>query len=82
VIDSHLKQLLQNASTERRSSWAIVRNVAVAEFSVTTGETVQRKFDYHTKTLITTTDRGILEVKVSDIMIAVVTENASYECSP
>jgi hypothetical protein len=82
VIDTYLKQLLQNASTDRRSSWAIVRNGAVAEFSVIPGELTQRVFDHDTKTLIAITERGILEVKMSDSLIAVVTENASYKCSP
>lgn len=82
VIDSSLSQLLQNVSTDSRSSWAIVRNGAVAEFSVIHGEHVQREFDYDTKTLIATTERGILELKMSDILVAVVTENASYQCSP
>lgn len=81
MIDSSLKHLLQNVSTDSRSSWAIVRNGAIAEFSVTHGELVQREFDYDTKTLIATTERGTLEFKMSDILIAVVTENASYQCS-
>ena len=64
MIDRSLNQLLQNFSTDTRSSWAIVRNGAVAEFSVIHGELTQREYDHDTKTLIATTERGTLEFKM------------------
>jgi hypothetical protein len=82
VIGSSIKQLLQNSSTDKRSNWAIVRDGAVAEFSVTRGELAQQKFDYDTKTLTAITKRGILEVQMIDTLVAIVAENASYKCSP
>jgi hypothetical protein len=51
MINRFLKKLLMNASTNKKSSWAIVRNGAVSEFSITANDKPKQYFDNITNTL-------------------------------
>jgi hypothetical protein len=82
MVEQSIKQLLQNAAVDKRASWAIVRNGAVAEFSITEQDIAQRKFDFDSNTLTVQTNKAILEIQLNDKLIAVIAENANYRCSP
>jgi hypothetical protein len=84
MIDSGIKQLIQNASLSKRSSWAIVRNGAVAEFSITDTDlnTIYQNFNYDTNTLTVETEKAILELEINDSLTTIIAENANFRCSP
>jgi len=82
MIEDSVRHLLQDASINKRSSWAIVRNGTVAEFSVTEGDVIHKEFNYDTDTLTVETNRALLEIQINDSLTAVVAENANYRCSP
>jgi hypothetical protein len=84
MIDSGIKQLIQNASLSKRSNWAIVRNGAVAEFSITDTDlnTIYQNFNYDTNTLTVETEKAILELEINDSLTTIIAENANFRCSP
>jgi hypothetical protein len=84
MIDSGVKQVIINASLSKRSSWAIIRNGAVAEFSITDSDinTVHQYYDNDTNILTVETPKAILELEMNKKLNAIIAENANFRCSP
>lgn len=78
----HIKKLLIESSVGRKSSWAIVRDGAVAEFSITNTDEPKQYFDQETNNLTVETQKAILKLSLDERLVAVAAENASYRCSP
>jgi len=82
MTSSSLKQLIIDASLNTRSSWAIVRNGAVAEFSVSAGDRPVRNFNVNENTLTVDTPKANLKLDFDESIKPIVSETAAYRCSP
>jgi hypothetical protein len=82
MINSFVKKVLIDSSLDKKSSWAIVRDGAVAGFSIATAVEPKQYFDQETNHLIVQTDRATLKLNLDEKPVLVVAENASYRCSP
>jgi hypothetical protein len=82
MINPHIKKILIDSSVDRKSSWAIVRDGAVAEFSITNTDEPRQYFDQETNNLTVETQRATLKLNLDERLVPVVAENASYRCSP
>jgi hypothetical protein len=82
MINPHVKKILIESSVDRRSTWAIVRDGAVAEFSITDTDEPKQYFDQETNDLTVETKRATLKLNLDESVVAVVAENATYRCSP
>lgn len=82
MIDPFIKKLLIESSTNLKSSWAIVRNGAVAEFCITNDDDDPKQyFDKETNNLFVQTHRATLKLNLNENIIPIVAETASYRCS-
>ncbi|MDN5846462.1 MAG: hypothetical protein L0H53_09335 [Candidatus Nitrosocosmicus sp.] len=70
------------SSINNKSHWAIVRNGAVAEFSITDTDKPEQSYDHHRNILTVRTNKAILQLELNEKIIPVVAENANYRCSP
>ena len=82
MINSFIKNLLIKSSINEKSIWAIVRNGAVSEFSITSNDKPNQYFDNITNTLTVETNKAILNLKLDESITPVIAENANYRCSP
>jgi hypothetical protein len=82
MINAFIKKILIESSKDKKSSWAIVRDGAVAEFSVTSVDKPKQYFDQETNNLIVETQRATLKLNFHDKIVPVIAENASYRCAP
>lgn len=82
MINSFVKKVLIDSSLDKKSSWAIVRDGAVAGFSIANAAEPKQYFDQETNHLIVQTDRATLKLNLDEKPVLVVAENASYRCSP
>jgi hypothetical protein len=77
-----IKKILIESSLDRKSSWAIVRDGTVAEFSITNTDEPKQYFDQETNNLTVETQRATLKLNLDERLVTVVAENAHYRCSP
>jgi hypothetical protein len=82
MINSFIKNLLISSSINKKSSWAIVRNGAVSEFSITSNDKPNQYFDNFTNTLTVETNKANLKIKLDDSITPIIAENANYRCAP
>jgi hypothetical protein len=83
VIPSTLKKVIVSAVSNPRSAWCIVRNGAVAEFSVSAAiDTLRYYFDPESNLLFADTQKATLRLILDDSIKPVVAETAAYRCSP
>lgn len=75
-----IKELLLEYSTDSNSSWAIVRNGTVAEFSIVSGDRPRKTFDNNV--LQVETQRATLCVNFDDSIQSFVAESGAHGCSP
>ncbi len=78
MLDPFIKHLLLNASINKKSSWAIVRNGAVSEFSITTDDKPKQYFDNIKNTLTIETNKAILQLKLDDSITPIIAENDKF----
>jgi len=64
MINVFIKKILIESSMHKKSSWAIVRDGAVAEFSVTSVDEPKQYFDQETNHLIVETQRATLKLNL------------------
>lgn len=79
-MKSEIKELLLKSSTNTSSSWAIVRNGTVAEFSIVPGDLPKKSFENNV--LQVETQRATLCVNFDDTVQAFVAESGVHGCSP
>lgn len=82
MIDPFIKRLLIESSVDKKASWAIVRDGAVAEFSITNTDEPKQHFEQESNNLIVETQKATLKLNLDEGIVPVVAENASYRCSP
>ncbi len=82
MINPHIKKILIESSVDRKSSWAIVRDGAVAVFSITNTDEPKQYFDQETNNLTVETQKATLKLNLDERLVTVVAENAHYRCSP
>ena len=83
MIPSALKKVIVSAASNPRSAWSIVRNGAVAEFSISaTDDTLCHYFDPESNLLFADTQKASLRLILDDSIKPVVAETAAYRCSP
>ncbi|MEM2760322.1 MAG: hypothetical protein QXU32_04105 [Nitrososphaerales archaeon] len=80
MIKPALKKLLIDASVNKRSAWAIVRDGVVAEFSIAGDDKPVRTLDNNTLTVESSKAR--LQIIFSEDIKPIVAETAAYRCSP
>jgi hypothetical protein len=61
-----IKKILIESSLDRKSSWAIVRDGTVAEFSITNTDEPKEYFDQETNNLTVETERAILKLNLDE----------------
>jgi hypothetical protein len=82
VIPSSLKKVIISSASNPRAAWAIVRNGAVAEFSIAADNMVNHYFDRKTNVLVADTQKARLKLTLDDTIELIVAETAAYRCSP
>lgn len=83
MIPSALKKIIVSAVSNPRSAWSIVRNGAVAEFSISTADdTLHHYFDPESNLLFADTQKASLRLILDDSIKPVIAETAAYRCSP
>lgn len=80
MFDLQIKKILVDAAEITKSSWAIVRDGVVAEFSVVLGDKPIKTFENNT--LKIDTHRATLCVNFDESVKAVVAESGAHGCSP
>lgn len=80
MSDPQIKKLLLDAADKTNSSWAIVRDGVVAEFSIVPGDKPIKTFDNNT--LKIDTHRATLCINFDDSVKAIVAESGAHGCSP
>jgi hypothetical protein len=82
MIDSSLKEVILSSASNPRAAWAIVRNGAVAEFSIAADDRVSHYFDSKTNVVVADTQKARLKLTLDDSIKPIVAETAAYRCSP
>jgi hypothetical protein len=84
MIPSSLKKVIISAASNPRSAWSIVRNGAVAEFSVSAAadDCLSNNIDPASNTLVADTQKARLKLFLDDSIKPIIAETASYRCSP
>lgn len=77
-LDEHLRSVLRDTACKSHTTWAIVRDGAVAEFSLGSGGTVELAGDR----VNLSSEHGSMSLDMSGELYAVVAENAWYRCTP
>ncbi|MEO9310102.1 MAG: hypothetical protein ABI337_07375 [Nitrososphaera sp.] len=80
MISQEIKKLLVESANKTKSSWAIVRDGVVAEFSIVQGDKLTKIFQ--NDVLHVDTQRAALCINFDDSLEAIVSESGAYGCSP
>jgi hypothetical protein len=79
-MQEEIKNLILESTTKTTSSWAIVRDGVVAEFSIVSGDNPTSSFENNI--LKVDTERATLCIDFNDKVDAVVAESGAHGCSP
>ncbi|MFQ5782937.1 MAG: hypothetical protein ACE5GR_07790 [Nitrosopumilus sp.] len=79
-MQEEIKDLILDSSTKNTSSWAIVRDGVVAEFSVVKGDEVDYSFEKNY--LKVDTPRATLCINFDSKLDAIVAESGAHGCTP
>lgn len=80
MISQEIKKLLVESSGKTKSSWAIVRDGVVAEFSIVQGDKLTKTFQ--NDVLRVDTQRATLSINFDDSLEAITSESGAHGCSP
>lgn len=80
MFDHQIKKFLIDAAEKTESSWAIVRDGIVAEFSIVPGDKSIKTFN--SNVLKVDTNRATLCINFDDSMESIVAESGAHGCSP
>ncbi len=79
MLQKEIFDIIIKASTDRKASWAIVRDGAVAEFSIADDEV---RFEFENNILKVETARADLKLNLDKDLEVVVAESAYHQCTP
>ena len=79
-MQEEIKKLILESSTKTTSSWAIVRDGVVAEFSIVSGDKPTLSFENNI--LKVYTERATLCIDFNEKIDAVIAESGAHGCSP
>lgn len=80
MISQEIKKLLIESSSKTKSSWAIVRDGVVAEFSIVQGDKLTKIVQ--NDILHVDTQRATLSINFDDSLEAITSESGVHGCSP